>query len=167
MPRKPFEDQPYNPIEADLARDAAAPARPLAGGQDHTLLHGEAPTLTGGTIIEHPRAKRNQAKLALPASFGSKSEVGKRFSLTRDEDLDLAEFLRRLQRQSGTKVALSLLIRASLTLIMHAEAEMLTQMRKSPPPSQPATHDSLAYAEFEHYWVQLLAEALRNTRPIR
>ena len=117
----------------------------------------------GGTIIEHTRAKRNQAKLTLPASLGSKSEVGKRFSLTRDEDLDLAEFLRRLQRQSGTKVALSLLIRASLTLIMHAEAEMLTQMRKSPPPSQPATHDSLAYAEFEHYRVQLLAEALRNT----
>lgn len=165
MPRKPFEDQPYNPIEADLARDAAAPARPLAGGQDHALFHGEAPT--GGTIIEPPRAKRNQAKLTVPTSLGSKSEVGKRFSLTRDEDLDLAEFLRRLQRQSGTKVALSLLIRASLTLIMHAEAEMLTQMRKSPPPSQPATHDSLAYADFEHYWVQLLAEALRNTRPIR
>src|SRR5262245_42881923 len=131
MPRKPFEDQPYNPIEADLARDAAAPARPLVGGQDHALFHGEAPT--GGTIIEHPRAKRNQAKLTLPASLGSKSEVGKRFSLTRDEDLDLAEFLRRLQRQSGTKVALSLLIRASLTLIMHAEAEILTQIRKSPP----------------------------------
>jgi len=165
MPRKPFEDQPYNPIEADLARDAAAPIRPLEAAQDHPLFHGEAPT--GGTIIEYPRAKRNQTKLTLPANLGSKSEVGKRFSLTRDEDLDLAEFLRRLQRQSGTKVALSLLIRATLTLIMHAEAEILTQMRKSPPPSQPATHDSLAYAEFEHYWVQLLAEALRNTRPIR
>ena len=94
MPRKPFEDQPYNPIEADLARDAAAPARSLPVGQDHPLSHGEASM--GGTIIEHPRAKRNQAKLTLSASLGSKSEVGKRFSLTRDEDLDLAEFLRRL-----------------------------------------------------------------------
>jgi hypothetical protein len=165
MPRKPFEDQPYNPIEADLARDAAALTHPLAGGQAHTLSHGKVST--GGAVLPHPRAKRDQAKLTLPASPGSKSEVGKRFSLTREEDLDLAEFLRRLQRQSSTKVALSLLIRASLTLIMHAEAEILTQMRKSPPPTQPATHDSLAYAEFEHYWVQLLAEALRNTRPSR
>jgi hypothetical protein len=165
MPRKLFEDQPYNPIEADLARDAAALGRPLADGQDHILTHLEAPL--GGAAIEHKRAKRNQAKLRLPAPLAPKSEVAKRFSLTRDEDLDIAEFLRRLQRQSGTKVALSLLIRASLTLVMHAEAEILTQMRKSPPPSQPATHDSLAYAEFEHYWVQLLGEALRNARPMR
>ncbi len=165
MPRKPFEEQPYNPIEADLARDAAALGRPLADVQGHVLTHLEASPR--GALIEHPRAKRNQTKLSLPTTLAPKSEVAKRFSLTRDEDLDLDEFLRRLQRQSGTKVALSLLIRASLTLVMHAEAEILTQMRKSPPPSQAATHDSLAYAEFEHYWVQLLAEALRNTRPMR
>jgi len=165
MPRKPFEEQPYNPIEADLARDAAALGRPLADGQGHVLTHLEGSSR--GTVIEQPQAKRNQTKLSLPTTLAPKSEVAKRFSLTRDEDLDLDEFLRRLQRQSGTKVALSLLIRASLTLVMHAEAEILTQMRKSPPPSQAATHDSLAYAEFEHYWVQLLAEALRNTRPMR
>ena len=29
MPRKPFENQPYNPIEADLVRDAAASNRTL------------------------------------------------------------------------------------------------------------------------------------------
>jgi hypothetical protein len=166
MPRKQFEEQPYNPIEADLARDAAASGRPVADGQDRMHTH-LAETSLGGAIIEHQRSKHHQAKLNLPTTLAPKSEVAKRFSLTRDEDLDIAEFLRRLQRQSGTKVALSLLIRASLTLMMHAEAEILTQMRKSPPPSQPATHDSLAYAEFEHYWVQLLVEALRNTRPMR
>lgn len=165
MPKKPFEEQPYNPIEADLARDAAALGRPLAGNHAYPRTPLEASS--GGAVFEPPRAKRPHAKLRLPTALAPKSEVAKRFSLTRDEDLDLAEFLQRLQRQSGTKVALSLLIRASLTLLMHAEAEMLTQMRKSPPPSQPATHDSLAYAEFEHYWVQLLAEALHNTRSIR
>jgi hypothetical protein len=165
MPRKPFEELPYNPIEADLARDAAALGRPLADGRDQVLTQLEAPL--GRAAVEPQRVPRKQAKLSLPATLAPKSEVAKRFSLTRDEDVDIAEFLQRLQRQSGTKVALSLLIRAALTLMMHAEVEIITQMRKSPPPNQPATHDSLAYAEFEHYWVQLLAEALRNTRPMR
>jgi len=165
MPRKPFEDQPYNPIEADIARDAAARGRPLTESQENGVMRIEAST--GGTLLEQTRTKRSQAKGGISVTIASKSEVAKRFSLTRDEDLDIAEFLRRLQRQSGTKVALSLLIRACLTLIMHAEAEILSQMRKSSPPNQPATHDSLAYAEFEHYWVQLLADALRNARPIR
>ena len=158
MPRKPFENQPYNPIEADLVRDAAASNRTLGESQEAIL---------GGATVEPTRIKRLQARSGISPTLAPKSEVGKHFSLTRDEDLDLAEFLQRLQRLSGTKVALSLLIRASLTLIMHAEAEILSQMRKSPPPSQPATHDSLAYAEFEHYWGQLLAEALRNTRSMR
>ena len=109
------------------------PARPPGGWPRSHSFHGEAPT--EGTIIEHPRAKRNQAKLTVPASLGSKSEVGKRFSLTRDEDLDLAEFLRRLQRQSGTKVALSLLIRASLTHYACRSRNAYPDAQVSPPES--------------------------------
>ena len=164
MPRKRFENQPYNPIEADLARDAATIERQLksAVNRSPTL---DAP-LTADTNNRQRQTRHNRDPSGRSLSRTPKSEVAKRFTLTRDEDTDLTDFLQRLQRQSGTKVALSLLVRAGLHLMMQVEAEILSQMRKSPPPSQPATHDSLSYAEFEQYWTQLLGEALRKTRPL-
>jgi len=163
MPRKRFDDKPYNPIEADLARDAASidqrrPANnetplmrewPAAADLENGSRRPQQPRNTGGRLTSHP----------------SKSEVAKRFTVTVDEDQDLTSFLQRLQRQSGTRVALSLLIRAGLHLMMQAETDIISQMRKSPPPRQPATHDSLSYAEFEQYWTQLIGEALRHTHP--
>ena len=163
MPRKKFEDEPYNPIEADLARDAATVSRRSKS--------------KGPTGVDHLEVReldtRNRQESAYRDASGHtqrrspKSEVAKRFTLTRDEDADLTEFLQRLQRQSNTKVALSMLIRVGLNVMMEIEPEIISQMRKTPPPSQPATHDSLSYAEFELYWTQLIGESLRNAGPIR
>jgi hypothetical protein len=156
MPRKRFNDKPYNPIEADLARDAASmDQRRLANNETPLILENAS---------RRPQQPRNLGGRS--SSHLSKSEVAKRFTVTVDEDQDLTSFLQRLQRQSGTRVALSLLIRAGLHLMMQAETDIISQMRKSPPPRQPATHDSLSYAEFEQYWTQLIGEALRHTRPL-
>jgi hypothetical protein len=164
MPRKRFDDKPYNPIEADLARDAASidQRRPASN---------EAPIVREGpAVIElengYKRSQHSRSSGGRLVSHSSKSEVAKRFTVTVDEDQDLTAFLQRLQRQSGTRVALSLLIRAGLHLMMQAETDIVSQMRKSPPPRQPATHDSLSYAEFEQYWTQLIGEALRHTPPL-
>jgi hypothetical protein len=164
MPRKSFEDQPYNPIEADIARDAASIDQLRNPSRDRTLaLDISTPS---GTNHRQSQIPPTRDTFRRGKHHASKSEVAKRFTLTREEDGDLTEFLQRLQRQSGTKVALSLLIRVGLNLMMHAETEIISQMRKTPPPSQPATHDSLAYAEFEQYWTQLVGNALKNSGPI-
>lgn len=164
MPRKRFDDRPYNPIEADLARDAAFIDQHRPDRNKIPLVR-EQPTVAD---LEngHRRPQHARNPGVRSASHPSKSEVAKRFTVTVDEDQDLTAFLQRLQRQSGTRVALSLLIRAGLHLMMQAETDIISQMRKSPPPRQPATHDSLSYAEFEQYWTQLIGEALRHTRPI-
>lgn len=164
MPRKKFEDEPYNPIEADLARDAATVSR--RGSRS------EMPYGIGQFAVRELDSRQRQGNVNRDVSGrtqhrSSKSEVAKRFTLTRDEDADLTEFLQRLQRQSNTKVALSMLIRVGLNLMMANEHEIISQMRKTPPPSQPATHDSLSYAEFELYWTQLIGESLRNASPLR
>ena len=160
MPRKQFEDEPYNPIEADLARDAATVGR--LGSKNE--IPYSLDQLTGNALTNRQRpGGGNRDSSGRTQKHSSKSEVAKRFTLTRDEDADLTEFLQRLQRQSNTKVALSMLIRVGLNLMMQSEPEIVSQMRKTPPPSQPATHDSLSYAEFELYWTQLIGESLRNS----
>lgn len=160
MPRKRFDDKPYNPIEADLARDAASIDQRRPADNEGPLNHPGVGENENG----YRRPQRADSFRRRSISHPSKSEVAKRFTLTIDEDQDLTEFIQRLQRQSGTRVALSLLIRAGLHLMMQAEPDIISQMRKSHPPRQPATHDSLAYAEFEQYWTQLIGEALRHTR---
>jgi hypothetical protein len=158
VPRKKFEDGPYNPIEADLARDAATVSRRGSRSEMPYRI---------GQLAERGLDSHQRQGSGRTHHRSSKSEVAKRFTLTRDEDADLTEFLQRLQRQSNTKVALSMLIRVGLNLMMANEHEIISQMRKTPPPSQPATHDSLSYAEFELYWTQLIGESLRNASPFR
>lgn len=161
MPRKRFEDEPYNPIEAEIARDAASIGPMRESRSDKAL---DTDVSGSARINSQQRGSSNTRELhQRTRTHTSKSEVAKRFTLTREEDIDLIEFLQRLQRQSATKVALSLLIRVGLNLMMQAEAEIVSQMRKDPPPNQPATHDSLAYAEFEQYWTQIIETALRNS----
>lgn len=162
MPRKQFEDEPYNPIEADLARDAATVSR---RGSRTEMSYGLNQLTARQLNSRQEQAGLNRNTSGRIKHRSSKSEVAKRFTLTRDEDADLTEFLQRLQRQSNTKVALSMLIRVGLNLMMQNEPEIISQMRKTPPPNQPATHDSLSYAEFELYWTQLIGESLRNAGP--
>lgn len=164
MPRKRFDDKPYNPIEADLARDAASIDQRRPPDNETPVIRERPEVAEHENGYRRPHRTGNFGRRSI--SNPSKSEVAKRFTVTVDEDQDLTAFLQRLQRQSGTRVALSLLIRAGLHLMMQAETDIISQMRKSHPPRQPATHDSLSYAEFEQYWTQLIGEALRHTRPL-
>ena len=164
MPRKRFEDEPYNPIEAEIARDAASIGQMRETSSDKILDIAVSSPLPINNRLRGSSTSREANQRS--TKHTSKSEVAKRFTLTREEDIDLIEFLQRLQRQSGTKVALSLLIRVGLNLMMQAEAEIVSQIRKDPPPNQPATHDSLAYAEFEQYWTQTIEAALKNSPPM-
>jgi hypothetical protein len=133
MPRKPFTEIPYNPIAADLAREVAATGR-------------------------GPVTAAAQPAAALPRR--GEPTVTKRVVMTRKEDDDLNLFLLRVQAQAGARVPFTLLARAALSLLQHAEEQIIEELRT--PFSYPATGDRLAQGDFEHQWTRCLARALRR-----
>lgn len=140
MPKKRFEERPYDPISADLVRDATSvQARPSPAQPAIALVPAKAP---------HPPA----ATLAEPT-------ITKRFVLSRSEDAELNAFLLRLQQSARTKVPLGLLVRAALAVVMEAEAKICAAAERQTF-RLPSTHDRLALGEFEDLWRECVQTAL-------
>lgn len=133
MPRNRLQERPYDPISADLVRDVT----------------------TAGRFRSVPVGERPPPRTSLTTPVPT---ITKRFVLTRAEDVELNAFLLRLQESSGTKVSLSVLVRAALTVVMGAEARIFAQVADVSM-DQPSTHDRLALGEFEDFWKRSLAKA--------
>ncbi len=133
MPRNRLQERPYDPISADLVRDVT----------------------TAGRFRPVPAGEQSFPKASAAAPIPT---ITKRFVLTRAEDVELNAFLLRLQESSGTKVSLSVFVRAALTVVMGAEARILAQVADVSM-GQPSTHDRLALGEFEDFWKRSLAKA--------
>jgi hypothetical protein len=123
MPRKQTLERPYDPISADLVRDAAS--KPQLVSRPPVTL---APT---GTLAE--------------------PTITKRFVLTRSEDAEVNAFLVRLQEAARTKVPLGMLVRAVLWVLMEREEALLAEAREKTF-RLPSTHDRLGLGEFEERW---------------
>ena len=137
MPKKRFEERPYDPISADLVRDATAGAR------------RPDPVTSGIALV----AKRPRTETPPEAT------ITKRFVLTRSEDAELNAFLLRLQQAARTKVPLGLIVRAALSVVMEAETELCAAVGRQTF-RLPSTHDRLALGEFEDQWRECLQVAL-------
>jgi hypothetical protein len=138
MPKKRFEERPYDPISADLVRDATAGAR------------RPVPVATGIALVAtRPRAEPP-----------SEATITKRFVLSRSEDAELNAFLLRLQQAARAKVPLGVIVRAALSVLMETEAELCATAGRQTF-RLPSTHDRLALGEFEEQWRECLVLALR------
>ena len=138
MPKKRFEERPYDPISADLVRDATAGAR------------RPVPVATGIALVAtRPRAESP-----------SEATITKRFVLSRSEDAELNAFLLRLQQAARAKVPLGVIVRAALSVVMETEAELCATVGRQTF-RLPSTHDRLALGEFVEQWRVCLVLALR------
>ncbi len=137
MPKKRFEERPYDPISADLVRDATAGVRRTA-------------PVTSGIALVANRPRRETPPEAT---------ITKRFVLTRSEDAELNAFLLRLQQAARTKVPLGLIVRAALSVVMEDETELCAAVGRQTF-RLPSTHDRLALGEFEDQWRECLQVAL-------
>ena len=138
MPKKRFEERPYDPISADLVRDATAGAR------------RPVPVASGIALV----ATRSRAEPPPEAT------ITKRFVLSRSEDAELNAFLLRLQQAARAKVPLGVIVRAALSVLMETEAELCATAGRQTF-RLPSTHDRLALGEFEEQWRECLVLALR------
>ena len=167
MGKKKFEDVPYNPLEAQMMRDAArVKSKEEAEEEEAESTPPTSPlTVVDGKRKPPPRKSEEHIQprpiSALPAPRG-KAKL-RRLQLTdKEEDQEVDDFVTRLQRLSGTKVSLNILLHAGIAAQIRNEEHIEAQIRKSPPPQQPSTSDSLKYAEFEDYWINIIDEALKK-----
>ncbi len=168
MPKKKFEDAPYDPIAQDLAREVAATGRtpPMhfgvvdAIGSASSEVRLESPRTPPVKPIRLPRRVPTTLKLPEPPPPRD-ATITKRFVMSRDEDDALNEFLLRLQKRVGTKVPLSVLVRAAVTVAMQSEDALLDEIREWPI-RFPSTHDTLGLGAFEAEWIRCLTVAIRR-----
>ncbi len=140
MPKKRFEERPYDPISADLVRDATSPQ-------------------TRGPISAPPISLVPvRTTVGVPDATVERT-ITKRFVLTRSEDADVEAFVLRLQRAARTKVPFGVVLRAALAVVMEAEAKLCAAVEQQTF-RLPSTHDRLALGEFEDQWRRSLQSAL-------
>ena len=140
MPKKRLDETPYDPITADLVREATAPR-----------ARGAAPVPP--IALVPPKTGPVPARLMEPT-------ITKRFVLTRGEDTEVEAFLLRVQRAARAKVPLGVLMRAALAVIMESEAQLCAAVERQTF-RLPSTHDRVALGEFEEQWRTCLVQALR------
>ena len=141
MPRKRLDERPYDPISADLVRDAVSPqTRGIIAAAPISLVPVRTVVAAPSTLVERT--------------------ITKRFVLTRSEDADVEAFMLRVHRAARTKVPLGVLMRAALAVVMEAEPQLCSVAEKQTF-RLPSTHDPLALGEFEDQWRRSLQTALR------
>jgi len=169
MPRKKFEDTPYDPIRADLAREVGAAGR---GGNTPSVQ----PLSPPNPQVVELRVERTQPSVGstalkmqeplspqvAPRPKVPEPTITKRFVVTRSEDQDITGFLLKLQERAGTKIPLSVLARAAISIVMQAEDQIFDEVSEKLPLELPSTHDAIAQAEYEEQWIRVLSRAFRK-----
>ena len=140
MPKKRFEERPYDPISTDLFREATTPQ-----------LKALPPTPNIALVPPKPASR----------PIVHEASITKRFVLTRSEDADVEAFILRLQNAARTKVSLGVLMRAALSVIMESEAQLI-RIVEAQTFRLPSTHDRLALGEFEDQWRRCLGACAVN-----
>ncbi len=90
----------------------------------------------------------------------------KRVLLTRDEERDVERFVTRFAAELGTPVKLSHLLRASLTLLLHGEEELIERAKRATL-ERPGNGNAPELARFEQGVTEILSLAYREARPLR
>lgn len=182
MGKKKFEEEAYNPLAADLLRDATIQARKR--GQGSTVTEpGPEPVQKVIDIdrrgVEQAAAEREDEPLEAvrpnmaerltrgrnpQSSRASTPGPTKRYRVTEEEDYELENFVLQLRRRSNTKVSLGLLNRVMNGVLMQALPEILAEIESYGPIQQPPKNDALQYGEFEEAWGNILERALRRRR---
>lgn len=185
MAKKKFEEEPYNPLAADLLRDATIQARRRGQGaapEPERKVVDMPPRVRTDMLprqeFEHEEENEEEEVEEVRPNIADRLTRGrsqaqaraaspgptKRYRVTEEEDYELENFVLQLRRRSNTKVSLGLLNRVTNGLLMQALPEILTEIENYGPIHQPPKNDALQYGEFEEAWGTILDRALRRRR---
>lgn len=168
------DERPYRPVEEALVRSVLDPHE-APSVVEPTSANGSSqmPRPLVATDIVHPspqeplagtQGKNDEASHAL---IIEKLSCEKRVLLTRSEEREIERLVGRIAEELATPVKLSHMLRAYMTLILHAESEITKRARLTGPLHRPPNGDPVALARFEHQLAKILSAAFRDAPPLR
>ena len=185
--RVPAGEVPYRPLDKVLIQSVLAgvpepePASAqVVGGRSSAVAVLEPPSLVEpprphvanpprpsvATLPTQSSPRRLELATASQDMGLERRDREKRVLLTRVEERDVERLVDRLAGELQTPVKLSHVLRASITILLHAEEELVERARKTTL-MRPGNGNAPELAEFEHGVAQILAGAFREARPIR
>ncbi len=168
------EERPYRPVEEALIR-SVMDHRETEQGIDPLDVAG--PERTDGPLnaasdesgVEEgvsPSAEQDDQGRA-PTLTEEKLTREKRVLLTFSEEREVERLVSRVAEELATPVKLSHMLRAYITLLLHAENEITKRARQAAPLHRPSNGDPVALVQFEQSLAQILSAAFRNAPPLR
>jgi hypothetical protein len=157
------EEKPWNPVEAQLAHDVLRPKAP-------TNINIADPPAPSSPRVVSIDAHREQAKPELegePKEEAKEAEKlcrEKRVLLTESEEDTLETLVKSMGKKLGTPVKLSHVLRATISLLMHSQDELIKQSEKMGRLKRPPNNDPVALATFEHNLARILDRSIRGSR---
>lgn len=185
--RSPVGEKPYRPVDEALVRAVMIGAPAVGEGSDGNAALANAPQpmtapasrvalvparendpIPPRVVVEGPRdlaSSINEPTNEL-AEYAEPRNREKRVLLTRPEERDIERLVARLATELGTPVKLSHLLRASITMLLHSEQEVMERAKRTKL-VRPGNGNGPELAEFEHGLATILSTAFRETRPLR
>lgn len=157
------QEKGWNPVEASLVGDVFNP-------QEQATIQTEgSPALSTSRAVSID-AHRDQSKATREADPEEepkeveKLSREKRVLLTESEEDTLERLVKDISKKLGTSVKLSHVLRATVSLLMHSQDEILKQSQKMGRLKRPPNNDSAALAVFEHNLARIVDRAIRGSR---
>ena len=158
------DERPYRPVQEALVRAVMSQdVQELGTETADPESEGPGTEPLDGTLAE--ASEGHQAAAQLPAV--EKLSREKRVLLSPSEEREVEQVVARIAGELGTPVKLSHMLRAYMTLLIHAENEILQRARQSPPLRRPPNGDPVALASFEQGLAHILSSALREAPTLR
>lgn len=168
------EEKPYDPLDPLLAQSVikgstvlVEPTKPVEEGTRQRV------------ILERPagRLPPSQGQLVpMPGNAGAErnAEQGterrcreKRVMLSRSEERQVERLVDRMADQLQTSLKLSHVLRAAVSVLLHAEEEVIRKLEGIHALDRPSNWDAVALAQFEHELAKAVSHALRDAPPLR
>lgn len=159
--KKPRE--PYRPVGDRLNRGLVSSV--LAGGSAALEIDPEPPL--AAAVHAEPPSREGREPVGRVRHARPRFDREKRVLLSRQEDLDLEQLVSRMAREAGTTLKASHILRACITLLHHADADVVKAIRRVQLRPRPSNGDAVAMAEFEDEVAEAIDRGLRDAPPFR
>jgi len=158
------DERPYRPVEEALVRSVMH-----SSGTEEAVEIIETQGVS--QEIEETQVRRNTISASEQIFAQSqpleKLSREKRVLLSPSEEREIERLVSRVAEAVRTPVKLSHLLRAYMTLLLHAENEIVKRAQQASPMRRRPNGDPVALASFEQSVAQILSAALREAAPLR
>jgi hypothetical protein len=172
--RTSLAEEPYNPLDPLLAQsvitggsvvqEGQRPSEVKGGRGNGTEPLGQHSPALNARIVAMP----GPARLENPEHDGTERRCReKRVMLSRSEERQIERLVDRMADELKTSLKLSHVLRAAVSVLLHAEEELVRRLQSIEPLERPSNWDQVGLAQFEHGLAKLVSQALREAPPLR